>query len=156
MNYTAEPQSLFTFAFDLVSGGLTVGFVQHRLFGRKGVIEVDGVGYEVFRTGPAAFALAQNGVPGAVVSAERPGLLRSRYHLAWDGGGLDLVRSGFGFRMRLVRGGAEVGSVRIANFFNRRLLVDVPDDLPVVVVAFVVWLVVRMRRAAAASAAGGS
>jgi hypothetical protein len=155
VNYLAEPKSLFNFAFDLVRGGLTVGRVQHRLFGRKGVIEVDGIEYEVYRTGPVAFALAQVGVPGAVVSAERPGLLRSRYRITWNGEVFDLVRSGLGFRMRLMRGSEEIGWIRVANLFSRRLLLDVPEELPVTVVAFLVWLMVRMRRAAASAAAAG-
>ncbi len=155
MNYVADPRSLFNFAFDLVRGGLTVGFVQHRLFGRKGVVEVDGVEYEILRTGPVAFALGQVGVPGAVVSAERPGLLRSRYRISWDSHEVELVRSALGFRMNLLRGGEEVGSMRLANLFSRRVILDVPDDLPVVVVAFLVWLMIRMRRAAASSAAAG-
>ncbi len=153
MIYVADPQSLFTFAFDLVRGGLTVGLVQHRLFGRKGVVRVDGIEYEVLRTGPVAFALAQVGVPGMLVSAERPGLLRSRYRVSWDSQEVELVRSALGFRMNLVRAGEEVGTMRLANLFSRRVIIDVPEDLPVRVVAFLVWLMIRMRRAAASSAA---
>ncbi len=155
MNYIADAQSLFNFAFDLKRGDRIVAVVQHRLFGRKGVVTVDGVEYEVVRTGPVAWDLVQVGVPGAVVSVERPTMLRTRYRLSWNGMSIDVQRSGLGYRMRLFRGDQEVGSCRLANFFSRRLLFEVPDDMPVTAVALLTWIVVRMRRAAAASAAGG-
>lgn len=156
MRYDARPQSLFTFAFDLVVGDRILGVVQHRLFGRRGVATVGDVEYEIVRTGPVAWALSQTGIPGAVVSAERPGLLRTRYRLTWDGGEVDLVRSGLGYRFALHRDGVEVGGVKLANLFSRRLIVDAPEDMPVSAVAMLVWLVVRMRRAAASAAAAGA
>lgn len=155
MNYIADARSLFNFAFDLKRGETIVALVQHRLFGRKGVVEIDGIDYEVIRTGPVAWALVQVGVPGVVASVERPTMMRTRYRLSWNGSSVDVQRSGLGYRMRLFRGDQEVGVCRLANFFSRRLLLDVPDDMPVTAVALLTWIIVRMRRAAAATAAGG-
>lgn len=51
-----------------------------------------------------------------------------------------------------------VGSIRQKSFFGRETIVDLPEELPIEVRVFVLWLATIMRKrndAAAASAAGG-
>jgi hypothetical protein len=156
MRYDARPRSLFNFAFDLVADEKTVGLAQHKLFGRKGLVRVGDWEYEIARVGPIAWELRQAGVPGAVAASRRPGVMRTRLQVDWDGQSLELARSGLGYRFKLFRDDEQVGEINLANLFSRRLVMDLPDDVPHPVVGFIVWLVVRMRRSAAMAASAGA
>ena len=156
MRYDARPRSLFNFSFDLNADGDTVGLTQHKLFGRKGFVQIGGQEYEIVRVGPVAWELRLVGREGTVASSHRPGMMRTRLQVDWDGETLELSRSGMGYRFKLLRNGDQVGEIHLANLFSRRLVLNLPDDIPQPVVGFIVWLVVRMRRAAATAAAAGA
>ncbi len=156
MRYDARPRSLFNFAFDLEADGGVVGMVQHKLFGRKGFVQIGDWQYEIARVGPIAWELRQVGVPGAVASSHRPGMMRTRLQVDWTGRTVELSRSGMGYRFKLLENGEQIGGMHLANLFSRRLILDIPEDIPQPVVGFMVWLVVRMRRAAATAAAAGA
>ena len=156
MRYDARPRSLFNFAFDLSADGETVGLAQHKLFGRKGFVRIGDREYEIARVGPVAWELRKVGTEAAVASSHRPGLMRTRLQVDWEGQTLELARSGIGYRFKLFRNGEQVGEIHLANLFSRRLVLNVPDDIPQPVVGFIVWLIVRMRRAAATAAGAGA
>jgi hypothetical protein len=97
-----------------------------------------------------------------IAVAERPSAWKDRFVFEHGGNRYELKkesawRSGF----ILSRDGVGlVGFVRWRGFFNREWTVDVPEELPLEVRVFVVWLVIILWKredsaAGAASTAGG-
>jgi hypothetical protein len=153
--YVATPTSLFRFRFDLLADGETVGGVEHRLWGRAGWLAVGGVESEIRRTGPRAYEVVPEVSIGHV--AARPlGVFAGSHDIVWKDGSIKTGRLGLGYGLRIMRDGAEAGTVRLRNLFTRTMVVDVPSDTPVEAVALLVYLIVRLRRRAIPASGGAA
>jgi hypothetical protein len=62
------------------------------------------------------------------------------------------MASWFGRRFALMENGTELGRIGVTNAFSGRCKAELPDDLPLEVRAFLIWLVISTWRRAAASA----
>ena len=155
MMLEARSRGVFSFSSDLIGGdGEELGWYRSGLFG-GGSMLVGQFPYRVFRTGFGRWTVEQEGVPGAVAEATRTRVFRTAYEITWDGGSVTVERSGFGFRMELVRDGQVVGSASPRHIFSKSWIGEFPDDMPLVAAAFVLWLVERLRRSSGAAAGGG-
>jgi hypothetical protein len=66
------------------------------------------------------------------------------------------MASWFGRRFALMENGTERGRIGVTNAFSGRAKAELPDDLPLEVQAFLIWLVISTwRRAAAATVVAG-
>lgn len=152
----ARPLSLFTFEFEVVDGGQVIGGFRHRALRQSGEAEIGDVGYVISRQQLSRWILEQEGVPGEVARIERAGRLKNRFVVRWATEEVQLARAGWGYRMRMYRGGREVGWVRLRNLFSRALVAEFPPEMPPPVQVMVLWMVVRLRRQAAAAGGGGA
>ena len=67
------------------------------------------------------------------------------------------MASWFGRRFALMENGTELGRIGVTNAFSGRCRAELPDDLPLEVQAFLIWLVISTwRRAAAATVVAGT
>jgi hypothetical protein len=67
------------------------------------------------------------------------------------------MASWFGRRFALMENGTELGRIGVTNAFSGRCKAELPDDLPLEVQAFLIWLVISTwRRAAAATVVAGT
>ncbi len=151
MRLIARPTSLFKFRFELMRDGEVIGDLEHRLWGRPGLLRVAQNSYTVEHAGSRAWRL--DGGP-MTVSAEPTGPLRYSYRLDWSGGSLMAGRRGLGYGMRFFQGSEEIGRMGLRNLFTRTLVADVPDTIPIEVVALAMYLAIRMRRRAIAGSGG--
>lgn len=94
-----------------------------------------------------------------IVTAEKPSSWRDRFLFEHNGNRYELKHeSAWSSAFVLSRDGIGlVGSVRRKGFFKREWTADMPEELPLEVVVFIVWLVVILwKRAESAAAAGGA
>jgi hypothetical protein len=67
------------------------------------------------------------------------------------------MASWFGRRFALMENGTELGRIGVTNAFSGRAKAELPDDIPLEVQAFLIWLVISTwRRAAAATVVAGT
>lgn len=102
----------------------------------------------------STYALTEN--DSRLVQATRPSSWRSRLVFSSDGRDFEIRnQSLFSSALVVSAGGTPVGSIRAKGFLTTRLLVDLPDSLPMHLRIFMAWiaLVVREEAAAAAGAA---
>lgn len=151
----ARSRGVFTSASDVVGpDGEELGWYRTGFLG-GGSMVVNQFPYRVSRAGFGGWAVEQEGVPGTVARALRARIFRTAYEVDWDGGQMTVERVGFGFRMHLVRDDEVVGSVSPRHIFSKSWIGEFPDDVPLVVATFVLWLVERLRRSSGAAAGGG-
>ncbi len=158
----AIPKGWFSWDFTVVdeeSG--PVAEIDVSTWREKGLLTVDGVGYEVFREGlmSGAFLLKQG--DSLLARAEKPSAFRRTFLIDYSDRHYTLQARSFWRReLVLLDGSLEVGSLAPEGAFSRRMRVDLPEELPLPVEVFLVWLAVilwkRASEAAATTAAAGA
>lgn len=123
----------------------------------KAVLTIQGRRYGVYRERlvSGAFVLEHGGT--VLARAEKPTVFRRTFLIHYAGREYTLrAASTFGRQFLLLDGSRQIGSLTPAGIFTRRATVDLPDDWPLPVRVFIVWLTVisGMRDEAAVAAAG--
>jgi hypothetical protein len=151
----ARPRNLFSRDFFIEANGREVSKLEVPLWREAGAFTIEGQPYRIYREGwmSGAFLLESGG--RQIGRAIKPSAFRSQFDLELDGSRYSLQRTAlFGRTFTILRGGAEVGSIRPVSVFSRRALIDLPSDWPLSVKVFVFWLVLviwNRDRSAAAS-----
>lgn len=128
-----------------------IGRAGRAFWRERGQIEcADGL-FEVGREpGWGAFVLSRDGA--VVARARKQGVFGRTFEIELGTAPYVLRPSGFWARnMVLLRGDREVGRIEVS-FWTRRMRVLLPDDLPIPMGLFVLWLTVLLHRRAAAAA----
>ena len=114
----------------------------------KGALTVEGVRYEVYREGwmTGAFVLERGG--SIIAQAEKPSAFFRRFLVRYDGREYTLApRSAFRRAFELLDGSRHIGSIEPTSAFTRKAVAHLPDDWPLPVRAFVIWLtMIQWRR----------
>jgi hypothetical protein len=132
--------------------GRLVGDVSLAFWRERGTIGCADGEFQVRRqSGFGAFVLEQAGV--VVARAEKPGPFGRTVFVEYGGGPYALKPRGILRReMVLYNAEREIGSIGAAAFLTRRSRVLLPDELPVALRLFLIWLaVLDWRRGAASS-----
>jgi hypothetical protein len=141
--------------------GTPVGEIDCAILGEKASITIGGAGYRAAREGfmSGAFFLAAN--DNRLVSAEKPSAFHRRFTVRSGSRTFTLsATAAFGRAYELSENEAHAGSIARQSFFSQKFSAELPDDLPLEVKAFLIWLVIllvrRQRRAAAGAAVAAS
>lgn len=122
-------------------------------------LEVGGTRYEAHREGWASKEFVLETQDGRVVAvAEKPSAWKERLVFEHGGNRYELKKES-AWRSAFVisrEGVGLVGSIRRRGFFNREWTVDVPEELPLEVRVFIVWLAVILWKRADSSAAAAA
>lgn len=112
----------------------------------KGLLTVDGTAYRAYRESLfGAFLLEHAG--SVLARAERSGFLRRDVVIHSAGWEYTLrPRSIFRHSFILEQGSREVGTITPHSIFGRKATADLPEDLPLPVRAFIIWLTVLSWR----------
>ena len=153
------PQSWFSWNFDVLENDLPVAEIKVSPLRERGTLVVDGAAYEAYREGLASgeFILEQNGHP--IARAQKPSAFFNSFHVEVPGKNYTLKKESMVGRPFVLLDNDEVaGSIRPEGVVTRKAAVDLPEDVPVPVKIFIVWLVLLMwkREANAAAAAASS
>jgi len=122
-------------------------------------LEVGGTRYEARSKGRAGKKFVLEQEDGRVVAVvEKPSVWRNRFVFEHAGNRYELRRvSVWGSAFVLWREGVgPVGSVRSKALFKREWTADLPEELPLEVRVFIVWLMIILWKRGATAAAGGA
>ncbi len=113
--------------------------------------------YPVYREGVFFGSFVLEHEDGAVLAtAEKPSLFARRFDVEHDGSTYVLrMASRLRRRFVLIEGDREIGAIRPAHLFSRSALADLPDDLPLAVRIFMIWLVLLLWKRDMGNAGGG-
>jgi hypothetical protein len=151
---TASPRSWFSWNFTLAKDGESLADIDLSSWREKGALTVANSSYRVHREGlfSGAFVLESNGTVAA--RAHKPSAWTRRLVIEVDGAQFELrPRSAFTRGFQLFKGERIVGNLSPASWLNRKLDVELPEDLPLLIKAFVVWLTVLLWKRDADAAA---
>lgn len=157
MRMIAEPQDVTIRRYGVARDGESVGELSFPTFGPSTATPIAGLRYRMRRAGVLrdTFTLVVDGAP--VAHATQRDTLRREF--AVEAGerllslrAESLLRSGY----LLLEGNRVVGSLRPAGLLRRGIEADLPDDLPLEVGVFLLWVVLLLWRRSRVTRAGPS
>jgi hypothetical protein len=153
------PQSWISRDFNVTQNGALVAKIgKASLWKDKAVIEIDGASFDVYREHQMSgdFLLQQDG--RSIARAQNPSVLRNSFLIDYGGKEFALKKVSVWRRdFALFDQDRKVGFVAPAGIFTRKANISLPDELPLQVRVFVVWLVqIMWRREQSAAAASAS
>ncbi len=141
-----------------MDGPQAVGNIDISCWREKALLTVQGVDYRVYREGLMSgdFILASG--ESVLARAKKPSALRRTFIIEHGGRHYTLrAKSAFQRAFELLDGDRVVGSVSPRGIFTRRAAVDLPEDMPLFVKVFIIWLaVILWKRESDAAVTAGS
>jgi len=138
-------KSWFSWDYIVTDGASPIAEIDVSWWREKGVLIVRGSTYDVYREGliSGAFLLESDG--SILARAEKPSAFRRSFELEC-GKKFYMLRAASAFRRKfvLIDGDREVGEIGPDRVFTRRATADLPEDIPLPVKVFIIWLVVIM------------
>ena len=157
MRMIAEPQDVTMRRYDVACDGAPVGELSFPTFGPSTVTPIAGQRYRIRRAGVLrdTFTLVADGAPIAHATQRDP--LRRQFTVEAGERQLSLraeslVRSGY----LLLEGDRVVGALRPTGRLRRGIEADLPDELPLEVGVFLLWVVLLLWRRSRVIRAGPS
>jgi len=150
----AVPKSWFSWDFAVMDGTRPVADIDMAFWRRQGTVTVQGLPFKVYREGLAGGAFLLEDPGGAVVArAEKPNALFRSFRVEHAGRTMILrAHTPFGRAFVLEDGQRTIGTIAPDRFWTRRTTARLPEDLPLPVRVFILWLVfVLWRREASES-----
>jgi hypothetical protein len=146
----AIPRHWYSWRYDLVEGTTHLAEVCVSSWRAAGQITVGQNTFKVSRQGMFRGAFLLESSDGSILArAEKPSVFRRSFDIQHQGRHYILkTGSMFGRRLVLLDGMIEVGSLTARSILSRRAEVNLPEDLPAPVKAFVVWLSVLLWKRA--------
>jgi hypothetical protein len=134
------PQSWFSWNFAVLQDGRPVAGIDISRWREKGMLAVDGSNYQVYREGlmSGAFILELNG--RRMARAEKPSALARSFKVEFAGRIFRWEGNVFRRSFVLAENSRTVGSLTPAGIFTRKAAAELPDDLPLPVKVFLIWL----------------
>jgi hypothetical protein len=150
----AAPRHFLSNDFVLMSSDRAVALLDVSSWRERAEFELEGVSYRLYREGfmSGAFVLERAGV--VIARATKPSVFRARFELDINGRSFMLRKiSAFSRRFGIFADDRQVGEIRPAGLFTRRVVLELPSDWPTAVQLFVFWLalVIWNREARAAA-----
>lgn len=156
---SAVPKHWFSWDFAIEdSARQPVAEVSLSSWRERGTVSIRGVEHRILREGAlrGAFLLEAGGSP--LARAEKPSAFRNTFRIEHGGKQYTLKpRSTWRRERVLFEGNREIGAIVPESCFSRRARVRLPDELPLVLRLFVVWLTMLVwKRDSDAAAVSGS
>jgi hypothetical protein len=155
------PLGWFSWDFSVLQNSSPIAEIDISSWREKGVLAIGGASYNVCREGlmGGRFILELNGTQ--LAHAEKPSALHRFFTVQHEGKTYTLkAESAFRRTFLLLEDNQQVGSIAPAGMFTRKARVDLPDELPLPIKLFLLWLTVilwkRDSEAAATAAAASS
>jgi hypothetical protein len=153
----AEPLGWASFGVRLLAGDEEVTELQISTFKGQGSFQLDGESFSIKTEGVFQIRATLKKGSTTVAVAKKTSIWRRRFEVSSAGHRLVLEGRGWSGRSyALVVGKQEVGWVKREGFSGRRVRLEFPDHVPLVLQVFLTYIVVgQARREAAAAAASG-
>ena len=151
------PKRWYSWDFNVLDGPRQVALVDVSAWREKGVLTVDGVEHRVYREGMMSgdFILERNG--SVLARAEKPSAFRDTLVVRHNGREYTLRKKSIWRRAFVVLSGErEVGALNPNSVWKRDATVTLPQEWPLPVRLFVIWLAIIMWKRDAESTAAAS
>ena len=147
------PQSWLSWDFSVMQGDSVVAEIKMSGWRDKGLLKVGGRHYAAYRERAmsGAFVLALDAIQ--IARAEKPSWLSRSFAIKHGDKTYRLEAEWFGPSFTLLDNGQQVGSLVPRGMFTRKTSVSLPDELPLPVQIFVIWLTLYQRETDAGSPA---
>jgi hypothetical protein len=156
----AIPKAWFSWDFDILDpSGQSIAKVDMSAWREKATFAIGDVSCRIYRERLMSGAFLLEAEGSVLARAIKPSAFRDSFVVDYDGRQYTLGRrSVFGREYILKQDSREIGSMAPEAWFTRKVIVNLPDDLPLAVRVFVVVLVLILwkRDSNAAAAAGGA
>jgi hypothetical protein len=137
------PQGWFSWNFTVLQQGSPVAEIGMSSWGEKGELAIAGATYKTYRERPLSGLFILELDATQVATAEKPSAFERSFNVVHEGKSYILKAASVLKRQFVLLDGAsnrEIGSIRPAGVFTRKAIVDLPDELPLPVRVFVLWL----------------
>jgi len=144
---TLAPRNWFTWNFSLLDGERLLADIHFSSWRERGVLTVEGVDYSVYRESMLGdFLLERAG--SMVARAEKPSAFVRSFIIKYKERSYTLqAESPFRRAFVLLDGAREIGSIAPESVWTRTAVVTLPDDWPLPLKSFAIWLtLLRWRR----------
>jgi hypothetical protein len=154
------PRGWFSWDFNVLQNGAPIAEIDISSWREKGVLVVGGSTYKVYREGlmSGRFILEVNG--SQMAYAAKPSAWQRLFTVQHEGRTYILkAKAAFGRTFLLLENNQQIGAIAPSGMLTRKASVQLPDELPLPVKVFLLWLTVilwkRDSDAAVAAAASG-
>ena len=139
---TLEPKRWYSWDFSVFEGARQLVDFQLSSWRTTGVLSVEGVNYRVSREGMLGdFVMQQAG--SVLVRATKPSAFRRAFEIQYKGRRFTLrAKAPFTRAFVLLYGSSEIGSIVPESVLTRRATVSLPEDWPLPVKSFAIWLTI--------------
>jgi hypothetical protein len=151
---TAVPKNWFSWDFTVMDGSQAVAEIEVSSWREKGILTIQSVDYRVYKKSvmSGVFILESSGA--VMARAKKPSAFRRSFILDHGGSQYTLrAASFFGSEFLLLDGDREIGSLSQKGVFSRRIIVNLPAELPLPLRVFIIWLTVILLKRTSNSAA---
>ena len=137
---TLAPRNWFTWNFSLLDGERLLADIHFSSWRERGVLTVEGVDYSVYRESMLGdFLLERAG--SMVARAEKPSAFVRSFIIKYKERSYTLqAESSFRRAFVLLDGAREIGSIAPESVWTRTAVVTLPDDWPLPLKSFAIWL----------------
>lgn len=151
----ALPTSWFSSSFQITRDGEEVGHLVLTRLRETATFTVNDVEFKFYREGLVSGDFVLDFQGSAIAVAQKPSAFRQRFTVSFKEHDYVLAAASAMGRAFVLRAGEEeVGHIRPFNMLSRKAEVDLPDEVPLPVQAFCLWLVLVLWQRAAAAASG--
>lgn len=139
------PHSWLSWDFSVMRGDSVVAEIEVPRWRKRGMLKVGGLHYAAYREGliGGAFILALDTTQ--VARAEKNSWLSRSFTIKHGEKTYRLKADWLGPSFILLDNGKKVGSLATRGMFTRRTSVSLPDELPLLVQMFLIWLTLYQR-----------
>lgn len=151
----AIPKNLFAQKYEIFKGDERVAAVDLAWLREAGTVEIAGTHYTIGRTGLISGSFFLKKYEDTIVSAVKSSAFSRSFVIGIGGNSYTLgAASVFSRRFVLRKGPSDVGEIRPAHWFTRKVVAELPIDIPLEIQVFLIWLVIILWRRQERSAAG--
>ena len=158
MSLTIVPLRWYSWDFDVMEGTRHLARIDVSSWREKGVLTIDGADYRVYREGAMSgdFLLERDGLVFA--RATKPSAFKNTFVVTYHERQYTLSKRSAWRREFVVRSGeTEIGSLAPTSAWRREAAVRLPEDWPIPIRVFVIWLaIILWKRDADAAAVAAS
>jgi hypothetical protein len=140
--FTLAPMHWYSWDFFVFDGARQLAEFNLSWWREKGVVWVDGVDYHLYReTALGDFVLQHAG--SVIARATKPSAFRREFIIRYQEKPYTLrAKAAFSRTFLVFDGSTEVGSIVPENYVRRRATVTLPDDWPLHLKSFAMWLTI--------------
>jgi len=147
------PESWLTWNYDLLDGDRLIAGIRVSSLPESGTFSIDGSSYSARRAGifSGEYTLELNGQ--IIARAQKPSAFVNSFEIQYSDKRYALKKESFiGRSFVLLDGDRQIGSIQAKGFLSRKADVELPEEIPLPIKVFILWLgILLWRREANAS-----